>query len=262
MTSTASAVINPGTITNTSTISAITQSRYGSAEVLSFSEIALPQISADEVLVRVHAAGLDRGTLHLLTGKPYLMRVMGFGFRGPKNPVPGLDLAGTVAAIGENVTRFKVGDEVFGIGKGSFAQYAAAREDKLAIKPASLTFEQAAVVPISGLTAIQALRDAGKVQSSQSVLIIGASGGVGSWAVQIAKAFGAQVTGVCSTAKIDLVRELGADHVIDYTTEDATSGARQYDLILDIGGNTPVKHLRRALVPGWHPGLRRWRERR
>ena len=200
------------------------------------------------MLIRVHAAGLDRGTWHMMTGRPYLMRVLGFGFRGPKNPVPGIDVAGTVAAVGSAVTRFAVGDEVFGMSRGSFAEYAAAREDKLAHKPANLSFEQAAVVPISAGTALQAL-DAGRVERGQQVLVIGASGGVGSYAVQLAKALGAEVTGVSSTAKVDLVRSLGADHVLDYTQDDFADGTRRYDLILDIGGNPPLSRLRRALTP-------------
>jgi NADPH:quinone reductase-like Zn-dependent oxidoreductase len=228
---------------------AIVQDGYGSVDVLRSAEIDRPDIAANEVLVRVHAAGLDRGTWHLMAGKPYLMRIMGFGFRRPKNPVPGLDVAGTVVAIGADVTRFQAGDEVFGIARGSFAEYAAAREDKLALKPANLSFEQAAVVPISGLTALQAVRDAGRVEAGQKVLVIGASGGVGTYAVQLAKAFGAQVTGVCSTAKIDLVRSIGADDVIDYTREDFADGTRRYDLILDIGGNSRLSRLRRALTP-------------
>ncbi len=227
---------------------AIVQDAYGSADVLRLAEIARPDIAANEVLVKVRAAGLDRGTLHFLTGTPYLMRIMGFGFRRPKNAVPGLDLAGTVAAVGADVTRFTVGDEVFGISKGSFAEYAAAKEDKLAHKPAGLTFEQAAVVPVSAMTAIQALRK-GRIQPGQQVLIIGASGGVGTFAVQLAKAYGAEVTGVCSTAKVDLVRSIGADHVVDYTKEDFADGARRYDLILDIAGNSRLSRLRRALTP-------------
>ena len=200
------------------------------------------------MLVRVRAAGLDRGTWHLMTGLPYLVRLAGYGIRAPKHPIPGLDLAGTVVAVGRDVTRFVVGDEVFGIGQGSFAEYAAAPQDKLANMPANLPFEKAAVVPVSGMTALQGLLDAGRVQPDDHVLIIGASGGVGSFAVQIAKAFGAEVTGVASAAKADLVRELGADHVIDYTTEDFADGTRRYDLILDIGGNTPVSKLRSALA--------------
>jgi NADPH:quinone reductase-like Zn-dependent oxidoreductase len=228
---------------------AIVQTEYGSADVLRVAEIDRPAIADDEVLVRVHAAGLDRGTWHLMAGQAYLIRLMGYGLRAPKNPVPGLDVAGTVAAIGANVTRFAVGDEVFGVSRGSFAEYAGAREDKLARKPASLTFNQAAVVAISGLTALQGLCDDGRIEAGQHVLIIGASGGVGTFAVQIAKAFGAQVTGVCSTGKLDLVRSLGADHVIDYSQDDFSSAPARYDLILDIGGNSSLSRLRRALTP-------------
>ncbi|MDP8970623.1 MAG: NAD(P)-dependent alcohol dehydrogenase, partial [Actinomycetota bacterium] len=228
---------------------AIVQDTYGSADVLRLAELDTPDIAANEVLVRVCAAGLDRGTWHLMTGQPYLMRLMGFGLRRPKNRVPGLDVAGTVVAVGGEVTRFQPGDEVFGIARGSFAEYAAAREDKLAHKPASLSFEQAAVVPVSALTALQALRDAGRVQGGQKVLVIGASGGVGTYAVQLAKAFGAEVTGVCSTAKVDPVRSIGADHVLDYTHEDFADGSQRYDLILDIGGNSRLSRLRRALTP-------------
>jgi NADPH:quinone reductase-like Zn-dependent oxidoreductase len=231
------------------TMRAIVQAEYGSADVLRFEEIDRPTIGDGEVLVRVHAAGLDRGTLHLMSGQPYLMRLMGFGLRAPKNPVPGRDVAGTVVAVGANVTRFEVGHEVFGISKGSFAEYASAREDKLVRKPANLSFDQAAVVAVSGLTALQSLRDVGRVERGQHVLIVGASGGVGTFAVQIAKSFGAEVTGVCSTAKVDLVRSIGADHVIDYTKEDFANGPRRYDLILDIGGDSPLSRLRRALTP-------------
>jgi NADPH:quinone reductase-like Zn-dependent oxidoreductase len=199
--------------------------------------------------VRVHAAGLDRGTWHLMTGKPYLMRIAGLGFRGPKDRVPGRDLAGTVAAVGPGVTGFAVGDEVYGIGRGSFAEYAVARADKLAHKPDSLSFAQAAVVPISAATALQALTDHGRLQPGQRVLIIGASGGVGSYAVQLAKALGAEVTGVASTTKLDLVRSLGADHVIDYTRDDFAGTGHRYDLILDIAGNPTLRRLRRALTP-------------
>ena len=208
-----------------------------------------PRRPDNEVLVRVHAAGLDRGTWHLMTGKPYLMRIAGLGFRGPKDRVPGRDLAGTVAAVGAGVTGFAVGDEVYGVGRGSFAEYAVARADKLARKPASLSFEQAAVVPISGATALQALTDHGRLEPGQRVLVIGASGGVGSYAVQIAKALGAEVTGVASTAKLDLVRSFGADHVIDYTRDDFAGTGQRYDLILDIAGNPGLRRLRRALTP-------------
>jgi NADPH:quinone reductase-like Zn-dependent oxidoreductase len=231
------------------TMQAIVQTEYGSADVLRVDHIDRPTIADDEVLVRVHAAGLDRGTWHLMAGQPYLFRLMGPGLRTPKNPVPGLDVAGTVVAVGAAVTRFEAGDEVFGISRGSFAEYARAREDKLARKPANLSFDQAAVVAVSGLTALQSLRDVGRVQPGQQVLIVGASGGVGTFAVQIAKAFGAQVTGVCSTAKLDLVRSIGADHVIDYTRDDFAGGPQRYDLILDIGGNAALSRLRRALTP-------------
>ena len=228
---------------------AIVQDAYGSIEVLRLGEIDRPEIAANEVLVEVGAAGMDRGTWHSMAGKPYLMRIMGFGFRRPKNRVPGLDVAGTVVAVGSDVTRFEPGDEVFGMSRGSFAEYAPAREDKLAHKPASLTFEQAAVVPISGGTALQALRDSGHLETGQKVLVIGASGGVGTYAVQLAKALGAEVTGVSSTAKLDLVRSIGADHVIDYTKDDYLDGANRYDLIVDIGGNNGLSRLRRALTP-------------
>jgi len=228
---------------------AIVQDAYGSTEVLRLTEIDWPEIAENEVLVKVVAAGMDRGTWHVMTGKPYLMRIMGFGFRRPKNRVPGLDVAGTVVAVGSGVTKFQRGDEVFGMSRGSFAEYAAVREDKLARKPASLSFEQAAVVPISGGTAIQGLRDSGRIEAGQKVLIIGASGGVGTYAVQLAKAFGAEVTGVCSTTKVDLVRSIGADQVIDYTRDDYLNGSRRYDLILDIGGNNGLWRLRRALTP-------------
>jgi len=227
---------------------AIVQDAYGTADVLRLTEVDRPDIAAYEVLVKVHAAGMDRGTWHCMTGRPYLMRIMGFGFRRPKNPVAGLDVAGTVVAVGSEVARFQAGDEVFGISRGSFAEYAAAREDKLAHKPAGLRFEQAAVVPISGGTAIQGLR-AGRIEAGQKVLIIGASGGVGTYAVQLAKALGAEVTGVCSTAKLDLVRSIGADHVIDYSREDFADADTRYDLILDIGGNNRLSRLRRALAP-------------
>ncbi len=229
---------------------AITQSRYGTVpeDVMRLDQIARPDIAASEVLVQVRAAGLDRGTWHVMAGQPYLMRLLGFGFRGPRNRVPGLDVAGTVAAVGAEVTRFSAGDEVFGIGRGSFAEYAAAREDTLARKPAALSFEQAAAVAVSGLTALQGLRDAGRIQPGQKVLVIGASGGVGSYAVQLAKYFGAEVTGVCGTAKADLVRSIGADHVIDYTRADFADGQRRYDLILDTGGNSSLSRLRRALT--------------
>jgi NADPH:quinone reductase-like Zn-dependent oxidoreductase len=237
------------TETDTTTMQAVVQDSYGSADVLHVAQVARPEVADNEVLLRVRAAGLDRGTWHLMTGKPYLVR-LAIGMRRPRNPVPGLDVAGTVVAVGSSVTRFGVGDEVFGFGKGSFAEYAVAREDKLARKPVNLSFEQAAVVPVSAGTALQALCDHGRIQPGQTVLVVGASGGVGSYAVQLAKALGAsEVTGVSSTAKLDLVRSLGADHVIDYTRHDFADGSRRYDLVLDIGGNPTVSRLRRALTP-------------
>ena len=230
------------------TMRAVVQHAYGTADTLGLDTVPLPTISDGEVLVRVHAAGLDRGTWHLMTGTPYLMRIMGFGLRAPKHPVPGRDLAGTVVAVGTAVTRFAPGDEVFGIGTGSFAEYAAVPEAKLARKPSRLSFAQAAVMPLSGGTALQALTDAGRIQPGQSVLVIGASGGVGSYAVQIATALGGRVTGVCSPTKQAMVAALGAERVLDYTRDDATDGSTRYDLIIDIGGNTPLRRLRRALT--------------
>src|SRR5215207_688467 len=228
---------------------AIVQDKYGSPDVLELRDIDKPEIADDEVLVHVHAAGVGRDVWHVMTGLPYPIRLAGFGFRAPKNPVIGSDVAGVVEAVGKDVSRFRPGDEVFGIGKGSYAEYVCALEDKLAPKPENLTFEQAAVVAIMGSTALQALRDHGKVRQGQEVLIVGASGGVGTYAVQIAKAFGAQVTGVCSTKKVEMVRSIGADRVINYTREDFAAGDRRYDLILDIGGNSSLARLRRALTP-------------
>ncbi len=232
------------------TMTAIVQDEYGTApeEVLRLAEISRPAIAADEVLVRVHAVSVDRGTWHLMTGLPYPIRLAGFGLRRPKAPNPGRSLAGTVESAGQEVTGFEPGDEVYGTCDGSFAPYVRARAARLAPKPANLSFEQAAAVPVSALTALQAVRDHAKVQPGQRVLIIGASGGVGTFAVQIAKAFGAEVTGVCSTAKTDLVRSIGADHVVDYTREDFADGEHRYDVILDIGGNSRLSHLRRALT--------------
>ena len=228
----------------------IVQNEYGPApeDVLQLREIDRPAIGDDEVLVRVNAASVDRGTWHVMAGLPYPIRVAGFGVRRPKYSNPGRSLAGTVEAIGTDATGFDPGEAVFGICNGSFAEYARVRTDKLAPKPATLSFDQAAAVPISGLTALQAVRDHGRVQAGQRVLIVGASGGVGSFAVQIAKAFGAEVTGVCSPAKMDAVRALGADHVIDYTSDDFADGTQRYDVILDIGGNRRLAHLRRALT--------------
>jgi NADPH:quinone reductase-like Zn-dependent oxidoreductase len=234
--------------TDERTMRAIVQHAYGDAGVWSLTRTARPEIADNEVLVRVRAAGLDRGTWHLMTGLAYPIRLVS-GLRTPKNPVPGLDVAGTVVKTGSAVTRFAEGDEVFGISRGSFAEYAAAREDKLARKPANLSWEQAAVVPVSAITALRALTNSGRVQPGQKVLITGASGGVGSYAVQLAKALGAEVTAMASTAKLDLVRSLGADHVIDYTRDDFADGTRHYDLIIDIAGNPSLARLRRALTP-------------
>jgi NADPH:quinone reductase-like Zn-dependent oxidoreductase len=230
------------------TMRAITQNRYGTADTWNLVEIDRPEIEAGQVLVKVHAAGLDRGTWHLMAGMPYAMR-LGLGFRGPKTPVPGIDLSGTVEAIGTDVTRFQIGDEVFGIGKGTYAEFAAVREDKLALKPADLPFEHAAALGVSGSTALRAVTDVGRVHAGQRVLVIGASGGVGSYAVQIAKGLGAEVTGLCSAAKADFVRSIGADHVLDYTRDDFADGGATYDVILDIAGNSPISRLRRALTP-------------
>jgi NADPH:quinone reductase-like Zn-dependent oxidoreductase len=227
---------------------AIVQDTYGETDVLELRDIDKPEIADDEVLVSVHAAGVDRGVWHLMTGLAYPIRLAGYGLRAPKTPVPGMDLAGVVEAVGKDVTRFRPGDEVFGIGKGAYAEFARAPENKLAPKPANLTFEQAAAVAISGSTALQAVRDKGHVEPGHKVLITGASGGVGTYAVQLAKAFGAEVTGVCSTTKVDMVRSIGADHVIDYTRADFADGEQRYDVILDIGGNRSLSHLRRALA--------------
>ncbi len=235
-------------LTDRRTMKAVVRDRYGSAENLQIRNLEVPQINDDQVLVQVRAAGLDRGAWHLMTGRPYLLRIAGYGFLKPKNPVLGMDLAGLVQAVGKNVRTLRPGDRVFGIGNGSYAEYTSARADKLALMPANTSFEQAAVVPVSALTALQALRDHGRVQSGERVLIVGASGGVGSFAVQIAKALGATVTGVCSTAKLNLVQSLGADEVIDYTLSDLGKFQARYDLIIDTGGNRPLSQLRRLLT--------------
>jgi len=226
---------------------AIVQDRYGSADVLELREIARPRPRAHEVIVRVHAAGIDFGVWHLMEGMPYAVR-LAFGLRRPKNPVLGIELAGVVAEVGAKVTRFKAGDEVFGVGDGTFAEYARASESKLLHKPQKLGFAEAAAVPVSATTALVGLR-AAKIAAGQTVLITGAGGGVGSYAVQIARAMGAEVTGVCSTSKLDWVRSLGASHVIDYTREDIAVGDRRYDVIIDLAGSRAVSTLRRALTP-------------
>jgi NADPH:quinone reductase-like Zn-dependent oxidoreductase len=227
---------------------AIVQDNYGSPAVLQARDIDKPEIGDDEVLVRVHAASIHVGDWILMTGTPYVMR-FATGLRKPKNPVPGTDLAGTVEAVGRDVRGLIPGDEVFGWADGAFAEYARATEDQLVKKPADLTFEQAAAVGVSATTALQLLRDDARVQPGQKVLINGASGGVGSFGVQIAKALGAEVTGVTSTKNVDLVRSIGADHVIDYTAEDFTKGGQRFDLILDNVGNHSMAETRRALTP-------------
>jgi NADPH:quinone reductase-like Zn-dependent oxidoreductase len=229
---------------------AVVQNRYGSVDVLELRDIDKPVVGDGDVLVRVYAAGVDQGVWHLMAGEPYLMRVIGFGLRAPKVRVRGRDVAGRVEAVGKNVTRFRPGDDLFGTcNGGSFAEYACAPEERFAPKPVNLTYEQAAVVAVSGCTALHAVRDQGRVRAGQRVLVIGAGGGVGTFAVQLAKAFGADVTGVCSSAKVDSVRSLGADAVIDYTREDFADGQNHYDVILDIAGNRSLSHLRRALTP-------------
>lgn len=230
------------------TMKAITQQRYGSADVLELETIDRPTIGDTEVLVRVAAAGVDRGVWHLMTGLPYPTR-LAFGWRRPRTPVPGMDVAGVVEQVGSEVTRFSEGDVVFGIGRGTFAEYARASQDKLAAVPKGLDLASAGALAVTGSAALQAVEDHGRVQPGQHVLVLGASGGVGTYAVQIARALGAIVTGVASTDKLDLVRDLGADHVIDYRTDDPLDGAKRYDVIIDTGGNRPLRHLRRALTP-------------
>jgi NADPH:quinone reductase-like Zn-dependent oxidoreductase len=234
------------------TMRAVVQDIYGPADVLELRDVARPAPADGEVLVRVRAAGLDRGVWHVMTGLPYLVRVVvpTMGLRRPKVPIRGMDLAGQVEAVGRDVTRFRPGDAVFGWTEGgSYAEYASVPEDQLVPMPSTLSFEQAAAVPISGLAALEGLCDVGEVQAGQRVLVIGAAGGVGSFAVQLAKAFGAQVTGVASTTQAELVRSIGADEVVDYTRTDVTDGSRHWDLILDTAGHRSLSRLRRALSP-------------
>lgn len=226
---------------------AIVQDRYGTADVLRLEDIDTPAVGGGEILIRVRAASAFIGDWHIMTGTPYAIRTVS-GLRAPKHHVLGQDLAGTAEAVGEGVTGFRSGDEVFGAGVGAFAEYATARPDRLAPKPTNLSFEEAATVPTTGCTALQGIRDVGKVQAGQRVLVIGAAGGVGSFAVQIAKAFGAHVTGVCSTSKIELVRSIGADEVIDYTQEEIVDGTRRYDVIFDTAGNREASYLRQAIT--------------
>jgi NADPH:quinone reductase-like Zn-dependent oxidoreductase len=241
----------PAETAGAATMTSIVQDRYAPApeDVLRLARVRRVSIGDGEVLVRVHAASVDRGTWHVMSGLPYPIRLAGFGLRRPKYANPGRSLAGTVEAVGAGAAGFAPGDEVFGIGESTFAEYARARPATLAAKPANLTFEQAAAVPVSGLTALQGVRDHGRIEAGMQVLVIGASGGVGSFAVPIAKACGAEVTGVAGTAKLDLVRSLGADSVVDYTREDFADGRRRYDVVLDIGGNAALSRLRRALTP-------------
>ncbi|MGW1545274.1 NAD(P)-dependent alcohol dehydrogenase [Streptomyces sp. NPDC002309] len=231
-------------------MAAVVQERYGAEPeaVLSTARLALPGIGPGEVLVRVRASSVDRGTWHLMAGLPYAVRSVS-GLRRPKLPNPGRNIAGVVAAVGPDVTGLTPGDEVYGTAVAAFAEYAAARPDRIAPKPAGLTFEEAATVPVSALTALQAVRDKGKVKEGQHVLITGAAGGVGSFAVQLTRALNAHVTAVAGTPKLDAVRALGADHVIDYTREDYLAGPRRYDAIIDIAGNSRLRDLRRALTP-------------
>ena len=231
-------------------MNAIVQDEYGAPlDVLSLQEVETPAVGDGDVLVKVRAAGVHIGDWLVGSGLPYMIR-LGYGLTKPKNRVPGMEFAGVVETVGKNVDQFQSGDEVFGFSNaGAFAEYVSVSQDSLALKPANATFEQAAALPISGFTAIQAIRDKGQVEEGQKVLVIGASGGVGTYAVQIAKAYGAEVTGVCSTRNVDMVRSIGADHVVDYTQTDITEGEQQYDVILDTAGNRPLSDLRRALTP-------------
>ena len=221
---------------------------YGSTDVLEFRDVDIPSVGGDGVLVRVQAASVNRGDGLAVEGIPYAARLT-YGLMGPKHTIPGSDLAGRVEAVGNDVTSLKPGDDVFGWATGAFAEYATATSSKLMPKPAHLTFEQAAAAPTAAVTALQGLRDVGQIKSGHHVLVVGASGGVGTFATQIAKAFGAEVTGVASTRNTDLVRSTGADHVIDYTREDFTAHRRRYDLILDMVGKAPLSEGRRALTP-------------
>jgi NADPH:quinone reductase-like Zn-dependent oxidoreductase len=228
---------------------AIVQTNYGSPDVLALTEIDTPVVGEDGVLVRVHAASLQAGDYFTMRGQPFAARLV-VGLRRPtENYVPGFDMAGRVEAVGKNVTHFQPGDEVFGACDGACAEYVSAGEDRFVHKPARLTFEQAAAIPTSAVAALRGLRDVGKIQAGQKVLINGASGGVGTFAVQIAKAMGAEVTGVCSTRNVELVRSIGAEHVVDYTKEDFTLGTQRYDLILDNVGNHSFSEYRRVLTP-------------
>lgn len=228
---------------------AIVQESYGPSDVLKLADVDTPVVGDGDVLVRARAASLQAGDLHFMRGLPYILRVMGFGLLRPKNRVAGFDVAGTVEAVGGNVATLSPGDEVFGWCNGAFAEHACAAEGNFAPKPANLTFEQAAAVPGSATAALQGLRDGGGIQPEQKVLVNGASGGVGTFAVQIAASYGAEVTGVCSTANLEMIRAIGADHVVDYTKHDFTQGVQRYDLIVDIAADHAVSEFRRALTP-------------
>jgi NADPH:quinone reductase-like Zn-dependent oxidoreductase len=228
---------------------AIVQERFGPPDVLRLVDTDLPEFEADDVLVRVHAAALNPYDWHMLRGDPLIARLMGVGLTKPKARVAGVDAAGRVETVGANVRGLQPGDQVLGFCQGAFAEYARARADRVVPKPARLTFEQAAAVPMAALTALQGIRDAGQVRAGHRVLVNGAAGGVGTYAVQIGAALGTEVTGVCSTGNVELVRSIGAAHVVDYTTEDFTEGPTRYDVILDNVGNRPLRRLRRALTP-------------
>ena len=232
------------------TMTAVVQDSYGETEdVLRLEEIDRPVPADGEVLLRVHAAGVDRGVWHLMAGLPYPVRLAGYGLRAPKDRVRGREVSGRVEEVGREVTSLRVGDEVFGVGEGCFAEYARARADKLAHRSANQTPTKAAATSVSALTALQGVRDRGRVQPGHQVLVIGASGGVGTFAVQIAVALGADVTGVCRTSKVDVVRAAGAQHVIDHTLSDITDSGHRYDVVIDVGGHRSLTHLRRAMTP-------------
>lgn len=235
-------------MTEERTMKAITQARYGSAAILQMEEVDQPQIGDDGVLLQVQAASVNPLDWHIMRGKPFPVR-MSMGLRAPKQPVRGVDVAGIVAAVGKDVTEFQPGDEVYGWCQGAFAEYAASREGALLPRPKTLTPQQAAAIPVAGFTALQGLRDLGKLEAEHKVLVIGASGGVGTLSVQVAKALGAEVTAVCSTRNIDLVRSLGADHVVDYNLEDVTKGDARYDIIFQLAGTASPGRLRRLLTP-------------
>jgi NADPH:quinone reductase-like Zn-dependent oxidoreductase len=232
---------------------AIVYKKYGPPDVLHLEEVKKPAPRDEEVLVKVHAASINAGDWHLLTGDPFPMRLMGVGLFRPKNTILGADIAGQVEVVGRKVQQFKPGDavfgDIFGLGSGSFTEYVSVPESVLALKPSNISFEEAAAVPVAAVTALQGLRDRGHIQPGQKVLINGASGGVGTYAIQIAKAFGAEVTAVCSTRNLEMARSIGADHVIDYTQEDFTQNGRQYDLILGANGYQPLSAYKRALTP-------------